>query len=88
MEKERAEKRKSRTRSFFGLGGGNKSSNSAAATTAAANSNVQPTDDGQELDDLICALRSGDIFDDVKRRKNKKGKSTKTSTDSSKHRLI
>ena len=85
MEKERAEKRKSRTRSFFGLGGGNKSSVTA---TAAANTNVQPTDDGQELDDLISALRSGDIFDDVKRRKNRKGKSTKTSGDSSKHRLI
>ena len=83
MEKERTEKRKSRTRGFFGLGGGNKSS--AASTT---NTDVQPTDDGQELDDLISALRSGDIFDDVKRRKNKRGKSTKTFGDSSKHKLI
>jgi len=86
MEKERAEKRKSRTRGFFGLGGGNKSSATAAAS--ATNTDVQPTDDGQELDDLISALRSGDVFDDVKRRKNKKGKSTKTSGDSSKHKLI
>ena len=83
MEKEQAEKRKSRTCQFFGLGGSsNKTSSPSTAAPAAA-------DDGQELDDLISALRSADIFtEDIKRRKHKKGKSTKTSGDSSKHRLI
>ena len=94
LERERAEKRKGRTRQFFGLGSSNKGSSSSAAknnppttTTTAANDD----DGGQELDDLISALRSADIFtEDIKRRKHRKGKSTKTITagDSSKHRLI
>ena len=85
LERERNEKRKSRTCQFFGLGSSNKTS---SPSTAVANSNP-PADDGQELDDLISALRSGDIFtEDVKRRKHKKGRSTKTSGDLSKHRLI
>jgi len=79
MEKEQAEKRKSCTHQFFGLGSSNKT---PSPSTAAA-------DDGQELDDLISAFRSADIFtEDIKRRKHKKGKSTKTSGDSSKRRLI
>ena len=74
------------TRQFFGLGSSNKTS--LPSTAAVANSNP-PADDGQELDDLISALRSADIFtEDIKRRKHRKGKSTKTSGDSSKHRLI
>ena len=85
LEQQRAEKRKSRTRQFFGLGSSNKTS---SPSTAVATSNP-PADDGQELDDLISALRSADIFtEDIKRRKHKKGKSTKTTGDSSKHRLI
>ena len=86
LEKERTEKCKSRARLFFGLGSSNKTS--SPCTAAVANSN--PTaDDGQELDDLISALRSADIFtEDIKRRKHRKGKSAKTSGDSSKHRLI
>ena len=86
MERERDNKRKSRTRQFFGLGSSTKTS---LPSTAAATSNP-PADDGQELDDLISALRSADIFtEDInKRRKHKKGKSTKTTGDSSKHRLI
>ena len=86
MAKEREEKRKSRTRQFFGLGGSNKTSSPSTAAVATSN---PPADDGQELDDLISALRSADIFaEDIKRRKHKKGKSTKTTGDSSKHRLI
>ena len=86
LEKERADKRKGRTCQFFGLGSSNKTS--SPSTAAVANSNP-PADDGQELDDLISALRSADIFtEDIKRRKHRKGKSTKTSGDSSKHRLI
>ena len=86
LEKERTEKRKSRTRQFFGLGSSNKIS--SPSTAAVANSNP-PADDGQELDDLISALRSADIFtEDIKSRKHRKGKSAKTSGDSSKHRLI
>ena len=82
MEKEQAEKRKSCTHQFFGLGSSNKTPSPSTTAPAAA-------DDGQELDDLISALRSADIFtEDIKRRKHKKGKSTKTSGDSSKHRLI
>ena len=76
---ERDNKHKSRTHQFFGLqlGGSNKTS---SPSTAAATNNPL-ADDGQELDDLISALRSADIFtEDInKRRKHKKGKSTKTS---------
>ena len=79
MQRERDNKRKSRTRQFFGLGSGNKTS---SPSTAAATNNP-PADDGQELDDLISALRSADIFTEDK--KHKKGKSTKTTADSSKH---
>ena len=79
LEKERTEKRKSRTHQFFGLGSSNKTS--SPSTAAVANSNP-PADDGQ-------ALRSADIFtEDIKRRKHRKGKSAKTPGDSSKHRLI
>lgn len=85
MEKERAEKRKSRTLQFFGLGGSSKK----PSTTTADSKPSTAADDGQELDDLISALRSADIFtEDIKRRKHRKGKSAKTSGDSSKHRLI
>ena len=73
LEKEKADKRKGRTRQFFGLGSSNKTA--SPSTAAVANSNP-PADDEQELDDLISALRSADIFtEDIKRRKHRKGKS-------------
>ena len=75
LEKERADKPKSRTRQFFGLGSSNKTS--SPSTAVVANSNP-PADDAQELDDLISALRSADIFtEDIKRRKYRKGNQPK-----------
>ena len=59
LEKERADKRKGHTCQFFGLGSSNETSSPSNA--AIANSNP-PADDEQELDDLISALRSADIF--------------------------
>ena len=59
LEKERADKCKGRTHQFFGLGSSNRTS--SPLTAAVANSSP-PADDGQELDDLISALRLADFY--------------------------